>query len=62
MIKIEHLIKNYGTNCAVDDIRFEVEQGETIALVGSTGNSTGAHCHFEIYVNGTRVDPLPYVS
>ncbi len=40
----------------------KVEQGETIALVGSTGNSTGAHCHFEIYVNGTRVDPLPYVS
>ena len=40
----------------------KVEKGETIALVGSTGNSTGAHCHFEIYVNGTRVDPLPYVS
>ena len=40
----------------------KVEQGETIALVGSTGNSTGPHCHFEIYVNGSRVDPLPYVS
>ena len=40
----------------------KVNQGETIALVGSTGNSTGAHCHFEIYVNGSRVDPLPYVT
>ena len=40
----------------------KVNQGDTIALVGSTGNSTGAHCHFEIYVNGSRVDPLPYVT
>ena len=40
----------------------KVNQGETIALVGSTGNSTGAHCHFEVYVNGCRVDPLPYIT
>ena len=40
----------------------KVNQGETIALVGSTGNSTGAHCHFEVYVNGSRVDPLPYIT
>ena len=37
MIKIEHLIKNYGTNCAVDDISFEVEAGEIVGFLGPNG-------------------------
>ena len=39
-----------------------VTQGQTIAKAGSSGNSTGAHLHFEIRINGNAVDPLPYIQ
>jgi murein DD-endopeptidase MepM/ murein hydrolase activator NlpD len=38
-----------------------VAQGETVSLVGSTGNSSGPHLHFEVRVNGVAVDPLLYL-
>ncbi len=40
----------------------KVSKGQAVARIGSTGYSTGAHCHFEVIKNGTKVNPLKYVS
>lgn len=39
-----------------------VSRGQVIAYAGSTGNSTGPHCHLGVRVNGSWVDPLPYLQ
>ena len=40
----------------------QVSQGQQIALSGSTGDVTSPRLHFEIWIDGTRVNPLNYVN
>lgn len=38
----------------------QVKRGEVIGWVGSTGKSTGPHCHYEVHKNGEKIDPIYY--
>ncbi len=52
----------YGHNSSLSvDVGDYVSQGQTIAICGSTGNSTGPHCHFEVRENGEPVSPYGYL-
>lgn len=39
-----------------------VKKGDIIGYIGKTGNASGVHLHFELYKNGSRVDPTSYIS
>lgn len=40
----------------------QVTRGQPVLKIGSTGLSTGPHAHFEVRINGSTVDPLPYIT
>jgi len=65
MIEIDHgngVHTRYGHCSAIDvTVGEKVYQGQKIGEVGNTGNSYGSHCHFEIRINGTPVNPLRYL-
>lgn len=39
-----------------------VRKGQIVASVGSTGMSTGPHCHYEVHQNGAQIDPAPFMQ
>ena len=64
-VMIEHgggLVTLYGHNQSFAvSVGEKVKQGQVIAYCGSTGNSTGPHCHFEVRLNGEPVSPYDYL-
>lgn len=66
LVEIKHgngFVTRYAHNqenlVAVGD---QVKKGQTIALMGSSGRSTGPHVHFEVWRNGKPVDPIRYIE
>ena len=71
MIMIDHGLNSEGVKIVtlyahgdklLKSVGETVKQGDTIMEMGSTGNSTGPHVHFEVRENGTDVDPKIYLS
>jgi len=65
LVEIDHgngYVTRYGHNMKVlVKVGERVKQGQPIALMGSTGRSTGPHVHFEVLHNGVAVNPAKYV-
>jgi murein DD-endopeptidase MepM/ murein hydrolase activator NlpD len=66
VVEIDHgngYMTRYAHNSVIDTAAGDrVHAGQMIANVGSTGRSTGPHCHFEVWHNGRAVNPMAYVK
>ncbi len=66
LVEISHedgFVTRYGHNKEIKVAPGEVvRKGQAIALMGSSGRSTGAHVHFEVYKHGRPVDPSSYIQ
>lgn len=52
----------YAHNSSINvSVGQRVSRGQVVASSGNTGNSSGPHCHFEVRVNGTQVNPFNYL-
>ena len=67
----EYIVIDHGNGAATEymhnstrlvNVGDVVARGQVIAYSGSTGYSTGPHCHFGLRINGQRIDPLPYLQ
>lgn len=65
LVKINHqngYISYYGHNSRIAvKVGQTVSRGDIVSYMGSTGNSSGPHCHFELYKNGALVNPYSYI-
>lgn len=65
LVIVDHgggLSTRYGHMSHIEaNVGEQVERGQLIGLVGSTGRSTGPHLHYEVRINDKPVDPLPYL-
>lgn len=65
LVEVNHG-NGYSTRYAHNSIVFvkegqQIQKGTIIALMGSTGNSTGTHCHYEVRINGDSVNPIYFL-
>jgi murein DD-endopeptidase MepM/ murein hydrolase activator NlpD len=66
MVALDHgfgIVTKYGhlSRIAVIDAQ-HVKRGDVIGYVGSTGRSTGAHLHYEVWMNGRLADPMTLLA
>src|SRR5699024_6930328 len=65
-VKVQHSDKYETLYAHMKEVKVkvgdEVSSGELLGLIGDTGQSDGAHLHFEVHVNGEKHNPAPYLK